>query len=138
MTETFKLVSRRRLTHFLATPVWLLSSAAVKLRFRCFLRNRISVWRFFWRISSISTGSRNLICPTELHFLLLAVRLICSVLSLTSSFPVPLNLSISRLAIMPSTSSSLMAAPLRCHRRRLQLVHAGKQFSVETDPPLCL
>jgi hypothetical protein len=138
MTETFKLVSRRRLTHFLATPVWLLSSAAVKLRFRFLLRNRISVWRFFWRISSISTGSRKLICPTEDHFLLLAVRLTWPALSLTNSFPISDSFSISDLAIRPSTRSSLIAAPLRCHRSRLQLVQAGKQFSIESSPPLCL
>lgn len=136
MIETLRLVSSSRRTHFLPTFVCLLNSAAVNLRFRCFLRKRMSVFRFSCWFRSIRTGSRSLISPTEFHSLLKAVRLFWVALSLTSACPVSVSLSISRLAMSPSNRSSLISAPLRCHRSRLHLVQAGKQFLVEMEPPL--
>jgi hypothetical protein len=41
-----------------------------------------------------------------------------------------------RFAINPSLRISLNSAPDRCQRRRLQAVHAGRQFSTNVAPPL--
>ncbi len=39
-------------------------------------------------------------------------------------------------AIVPSKRRSRRASPVRCHRKRLQRVHAGKQFLEVLAPPL--
>ena len=52
---------QKRLTHFLAIPVWLLSSVAVKLRFGCFGKIELVSSDSSGGRSSISTGSRKLI-----------------------------------------------------------------------------